>query len=327
MPDVRIALGDGAVATSSTTKRRWVRDGRTLHHLIDPRDGRPPRRVWSRSRSSPVPPATAEVLTKAAFVAGVDAAADVARSGRSHGPAPHRRRDGGAARGRRAVPAMSAQLWWYTARAGGLVAWALATASVVWGLLLSGRLTARRPKPAWVLDLHRFLGGLTVVFVGVHVLALWLDSFVHFGAAELFVPLASGWKPGAVAWGIVALYLLLAVEVTSLLQRRIPRRWWHAVHLTSFGLFGFATVHALTAGTDAGTTPVVWFALFGTLLVAVNLTVLRVVSRRVGRAPARRSGGSSDAKRCGSPVTGWAKPSVAACRNGRSTSRPDRSPP
>ena len=60
---------------------------------------------------------------------------------------------------------MSAQLWWYTARAGGLVAWALATASVVWGLLLSGRIT-RKPKPAWVLDLHRFLGALTVVFVG-----------------------------------------------------------------------------------------------------------------------------------------------------------------
>ncbi len=180
---------------------------------------------------------------------------------------------------------MNAQVWWYTARAGGLVSWGLATASVIWGLLLSGRIT-RKPKPAWVLDLHRFLGALTVVFVAVHLLGLWLDSFVSFGPAELFVPLASGWKPGAVAWGVVAFYLLLAIEVTSLLQRRIPRRAWHAVHLTSFGLFGFATVHALTAGTDAGSSLMRWFALISTVVI-VNLTMLRVVSRRAGRAPAR----------------------------------------
>ncbi len=185
---------------------------------------------------------------------------------------------------------MSSQFWWYTARAGGLVSWGLATASVVWGLLLSGRIT-RKPKPAWVLDLHRFLGALTVVFVAVHVLGIWLDSYVHFGPAELFVPLASAWKPGAVAWGVVALYLLLAIEITSLLQRRIPRRLWHAIHLTSFGLFAFATVHALTAGTDAGTAPVRDFAIISTAVI-LNLILLRVVSRRAGRAPARGRAGA-----------------------------------
>lgn len=185
---------------------------------------------------------------------------------------------------------MSAQLWWYTARAGGLVAWGLATASVLWGLALSGRIT-KKPKPAWVLDLHRFLGALTVAFVAIHVLALWLDSFVHFGPADLLVPFASGWKPVAVAWGVIAMYLLVAIEITSLLQRRIPRRLWHAVHLTSFGLFAFATVHALTAGTDGGGSWVRWFALLSTVTV-VNLTVLRVVSRQAGRARVRDRAGA-----------------------------------
>jgi predicted ferric reductase len=186
---------------------------------------------------------------------------------------------------------MSQQVWWYTARAGGLVAWGLATVSVVWGLLLSGRIT-RKPKPAWVLDLHRFLGALTVIFVAVHVLALWVDSYVQFGPAELFVPFASTWKPAAVAWGIVAMYLLVAIEVTSLLQRHMPRRVWHAVHLTSFGLFAFATVHGLTAGTDAGSAWVRWFALLSTVVI-VNLTVLRVVSRKAGRAPASGRAGAA----------------------------------
>jgi DMSO/TMAO reductase YedYZ heme-binding membrane subunit len=121
--------------------------------------------------------------------------------------------------------------------------------------------------------------------------ALWVDSFVTFGPAELLVPLASAWKPGAVAWGIVGFYLLAAIEITSLLQRRMPRRAWHAIHLSSFGLFGFATIHALTAGTDASTPLVRWFAL-GSTIVIVNLTVLRIVSRRAGRAPARGRAGA-----------------------------------
>ena len=38
---VRVGLGDGAVATSTTLKRRWTSGGVERHHLIDPRTGRP----------------------------------------------------------------------------------------------------------------------------------------------------------------------------------------------------------------------------------------------------------------------------------------------
>jgi thiamine biosynthesis lipoprotein len=37
----RIDLADGAVATSSRLRRRWSRGGVELHHVIDPRTGRP----------------------------------------------------------------------------------------------------------------------------------------------------------------------------------------------------------------------------------------------------------------------------------------------
>jgi thiamine biosynthesis lipoprotein len=37
----RLGLADGAVATSSVLRRRWERGGEQLHHLIDPRTGRP----------------------------------------------------------------------------------------------------------------------------------------------------------------------------------------------------------------------------------------------------------------------------------------------
>ena len=92
-------------------------------------------------------------------------------SRRSDGAAPAARRGrrdelttaptvGAGGRLRCRSPPVTSQLWWYTARAGGIVAWALLAASVVWGLLLSTRVRPGGVAPSWILDLHRFLGGL-----------------------------------------------------------------------------------------------------------------------------------------------------------------------
>ncbi len=177
---------------------------------------------------------------------------------------------------------------WYVARSGGLVAWATCTASIVWGLLLSTRLVQRKGIPAWLLDLHRFLGTLTLAFTAIHLAGLAFDSYAPFGPSALFVPMASTWKPGPVAWGIVALYVLVAIEVTSWLMRRIPRRWWHAIHLSSVVLFLTSTVHAFTAGSDRMNLAVQWIALVATMTV-VFLTIVRVLSPRSTRAPAATS--------------------------------------
>jgi predicted ferric reductase len=142
------------------------------------------------------------------------------------------------------------KLTWYVARASGIVAWALILATIVWGLLLATRVLGRRPSPAWLLSLHRYLGALTVAFVGVHVGAILLDSYTSFGLTDVLVPFTGSWHPVAVAWGIVGMYLLVAIEITSLLRHRLSHRAWHAVHLLSYFLFASTTVHMLTAGTD-----------------------------------------------------------------------------
>jgi predicted ferric reductase len=148
------------------------------------------------------------------------------------------------------------------------------TASVLWGLALSTKALGRRPRASWLLDLHRFFGACAVVFTTVHVTAIVADSYVHFGLVDVLVPLASAWHPLAVAWGIVGLYLLVAVEVTSLLRARLPKRAWRATHLLSFPLFAVATIHGLSSGTDA-TTPLLRGAiLVGTAAVGL-LTMIR----------------------------------------------------
>jgi len=170
------------------------------------------------------------------------------------------------------------QLWWYVARAGGIVAWVLLALSVIWGLLLSTRLLGKRPTPAWLNDLHRYLGALALVFTAVHVTALVADSYVHFGPADVLVPMASAWKPGPTAWGVVSLYLLVAIEITSLLMRKLPRRLWRAVHLSSFGLFFTASIHGATAGTDA-TNPIYTYVSLTLIALAMLTTLVRVFKK------------------------------------------------
>jgi predicted ferric reductase len=182
----------------------------------------------------------------------------------------------------------STKVWWYVSRSAGIVGWALCAASVLWGMALSTRALGRKPSAPWLLDLHHFIGGLAVTFVGVHMVSLMLDPFVKFTIGDLLVPFASTqYKPSAVAWGIVATYLLVAVEVTSLLKKRIPLRLWRSVHLTSYALYAFATVHLLTAGTDRFNPALRW-----TVLTSVGAVVFFTAYRLVGpgRAASVRSG-------------------------------------
>ena len=180
---------------------------------------------------------------------------------------------------------MRSQTWWYVARSGGIIAWALAALAVIGGLQLSTRLV-RRAAPAWMLDVHRFLGGLAVAFLGVHLLGLAVDQFVGFSVGDFLIPFVSSYKPAAVGLGVIGMYLLLAVELTSLAMRRLPRSTWHAVHLSSYVIFVVATVHGLTAGTDRHNALFQWACLIAAGVVLM-MTLVRIMSpRRSARAGA-----------------------------------------
>ncbi len=171
------------------------------------------------------------------------------------------------------------QIWWYFARSAGLLTWATASASIILGLVMSTRKVGRKTNGPWVLDLHRFLSGLTIVFMALHMFALWADSFVTFGWAELLVPGVSEWRPLPVAFGVLAFWILIGVEASSLLKNYIPSRWWKALHLGSYAVAVLGTVHGLTAGSDVSN-PIIRSIGAATLLTIVVLTVLRVLEAR-----------------------------------------------
>ena len=80
--DLAIRLADGAVATSTRCRRRWVSGGRPAHHLIDPGTGRSAAGDLDTVTVVAADAGWAEVIAKAALIAGsVDGADLVVRSG------------------------------------------------------------------------------------------------------------------------------------------------------------------------------------------------------------------------------------------------------
>ena len=146
----------------------------------------------------------------------------------------------------------ASHLWWNLTRATANVSWALLLASMVWGVLLSTRALKSFDRPAWLRDIHSWFGGLALTFAVLHVVTLFLDSYVQFSVADLLVPMASSWKPVPVSLGILGFYILVAVQVTSLMMSRMKRETWRRIHMLSYILFGLVIVHALTAGSDVG---------------------------------------------------------------------------
>jgi DMSO/TMAO reductase YedYZ heme-binding membrane subunit len=191
---------------------------------------------------------------------------------------------------------MSEQFWWYVARASGMVAAVLLILTLIWGLLITTKLIERRGLPAWLTDLHRYLGGLSVVFIAVHLVALVFDNYLVFSWSDLFVPFASSWKAGPVAWGIGAFWGLVFVEGTSLLQRRMKRSIWRGLHFLSYPVALMTAIHAVQAGTDAGN--VVFRAVsIGLIGVLSALTIFRILYSPPKRSVVPGGSGGSGAGR------------------------------
>ena len=72
-PDEVVELDRGGLATSSTRVRRWAQGGATVHHLLDPRTGRPAAEVWRTVTATGPTCLAANVASTAAVVLGTDA--------------------------------------------------------------------------------------------------------------------------------------------------------------------------------------------------------------------------------------------------------------
>jgi predicted ferric reductase len=143
---------------------------------------------------------------------------------------------------------------WDIARAGGFTAYILLTLAVIVGLALSTKIQSPSRWPRLLnSELHNFLTLLSTVFLVVHVVAVWIDPFTHFGLNEILIPLASSYRPVWMALGIVGLYLGIAIGISTWLRPHIGYKWWRRLHVLTLGIFALATIHGIGTGSDTQT--------------------------------------------------------------------------
>jgi methionine sulfoxide reductase heme-binding subunit len=176
---------------------------------------------------------------------------------------------------------------WYASRATGVVSLVLLSAVMIIGILVSrrGRLPGL-PRFA-VLGLHRNLSLLAVAFVAVHVITAVADSYVSISLAAAVIPFVSSYEPLWLGLGAIALDLMAAVIVTSLLRRHIGRRAWRAVHWLAYASWPVAVVHSMFADRDLQRGPLLCLAL-GCVAAVIGAATWRFARARAALPRADR---------------------------------------
>ena len=169
---------------------------------------------------------------------------------------------------------------WYAARASGVAAYVVLSIVVSLGLTLGKKAQSPRWPRFSIEEVHRFGGLLVGSLIGIHVLAIAIDSFLPFSLTQLLVPFTASYRPLWTGLGIAAAELLVALAITNHYRRRLPYRFWRRAHYLNFAVWGFASLHGLMGGTDRGAP---WLAILYGLCVATVLMLL--LWRFGGRVP------------------------------------------
>jgi methionine sulfoxide reductase heme-binding subunit len=145
---------------------------------------------------------------------------------------------------------MSDTILWYATRGAGVVSLILLTAVVVFGIVSA----MRWQTPSWprflTTGFHRNLALTTMVFLALHIVTAVVDPFTALGWNAALIPFSSSYRRFWLGLGVVAIYLLLAIVVTSLLRPLFAYRSWRAVHWLTYGMWPIAVVHGAGTGTD-----------------------------------------------------------------------------
>jgi sulfoxide reductase heme-binding subunit YedZ len=169
---------------------------------------------------------------------------------------------------------------WYLARGTGAATLVLLTLTLVLGIVNVRRWTPRGLQRFVVDDLHRTLGLLVVVLLGVHIAANVLDNFVSISLVDALVPFVGSYHPFWLGLGALSLDLLAALIVTSLLRARIGVRTWRAVHWIAYASWPIAVAHGIGMGTDAAGW-LLWLTIGCVAVVAVAVTARLAEPRRL----------------------------------------------
>ena len=173
---------------------------------------------------------------------------------------------------------------WYLMRALGMVALLVLTASTTLGALAT---LGRDPDGRLVRQLlHRTTAVVGLVALLLHIVTAVVDSYVAVPLSAALLPFGSGFRPVAMAIGVLGCYALAVTALSGWLRGRLAvtphlAAWWRTIHASAYAAWVLSMAHGLLSGTDTHT----WW---GTATYAAcGLAVAAALVVRAG-APVRR---------------------------------------
>jgi hypothetical protein len=130
----------------------------------------------------------------------------------------------------------------------GLGAVFFATLNIGIGLMIWGRYSPVRYWPHRRFDifrLHRWTGYLTLGLTLLHPLPLLLSKDPRFRVLDIAFPVWSPKQPLENTIGAAALYLLVAVVVTSLYRVALGRKLWKRLHYLTYAAAAGLFIHGI----------------------------------------------------------------------------------
>lgn len=173
----------------------------------------------------------------------------------------------------------------------GLVATAVLTLNVLWGMMLS---TAHKKHNYWkrlpasvkkinVYNLHNWTAYLALSLVLLHPVLLLFDPSTKFKFIDIIFPVNAPHQKLYVAFGVLAMYAIITVIVTTqkAVKKKMNYRTWKNIHLISYSTVLLFIVHGIVMDPQLKDRPVDIFDAEKILsevclLLLIAATILRV---------------------------------------------------
>lgn len=161
-------------------------------------------------------------------------------------------------------------------RGSGQAAYLLLFLIVAGGLLLSLKLIPSRHR-AGFLSYHRLISFATLIMILVHGLVFFIDKYQYLTWADVLVPFRTSHHTWEIAAGIIAVYTMGVIVVTSLrtVMKKLGWENWRIAHYLAFPCFLISLYHSVALG-KSGNVLFISVLYPATASLVIALTALRV---------------------------------------------------
>lgn len=161
---------------------------------------------------------------------------------------------------------------WYLSRASGFIAYTLFWLTMVFGLLLSTRLSSQLGRyftASRLFVLHQFTSLVAIGFAGFHALILLGDGYLNLSIGQVLVPFGFQTDTIGVGLGQIGFWLLFICAMSFYVKSYLGQSVWRLLHFLTFMAYMLVSIHLFAVGSDNQALPLLVFYALSQSLVFV----------------------------------------------------------